>query len=333
MSKINKSVIRYAKNIFFIVLGTFIMGSAYNIFYAPNDILLGGFSGIASIICHFLAMIDIILPISAVYLILNGILFICALKFLGKEFAINALIGIGSYSLFLEVCKFAPVSQDLLLCSIYGGVLTGIGLGLTVRGGGSTGGSDMLGCIFNKINPRFSVGLCTVIVDAIVIFVGLFVYGLNLTLYALIGIFIMGKMSDFITEGPKSVRAFYIISNKSNEISRMLISKLNRSVTDFEAYGRFSGNKLDVLLCLVNGYQERSLKDLIYNIDKDAFMFSVPVKEAMGRGFLKLEKSKNLIPDLNYEDSSVELKAKSDNMEIIKKVLDNDNFDKTDEQK
>lgn len=265
-------------------------------FYAPSGIILGGFGGISTIISYWLSLAGINISISIIYLILNTILFIFALKILGPKFGAYAIVGILSYSLFLEVCKFPSIGgTDWLLCSIYGGVISGIGTGIIIRRGGSTGGGDMLGCIVNHKKPKISIGWVTICVNIVVISVALFVYGLNLSLYAIIAIFISGKSADLIIDGPKSVKAFYIISNKSDELANALIKDLHRGVTSFDAYGKYSGKKLEVILCLVSGFQVRTLKDMVYNVDPNAFLFSVSVKEAMGKGFNKLEKQKKLL--------------------------------------
>lgn len=279
-------------NILMIVLGCFIMGTAFNVFYEPNNILLGGFGGIATIISNLLERINIHISISLIYLVINAIIYILAVKTLGKTFAIYAMIGILAYSLSLEICKFPSISNDLLLCSIYGGVICGIGIGLVIKYGGSTGGDDMLGCIVNHKKPTLSVGWVTIIVNTFVIIVSLFVYGLNLSLYSIISIFISGKTADLITEGPKSVRSFFIISSNPNEICLRLMNEIHRGATSFEAYGKFSGNRLEVIMCLISSHQVQLLKQIVYDVDPNAFLFSVSVKEAIGNGFHKLETRK-----------------------------------------
>lgn len=295
MTNIKNPIIKYIINIFFILCGTFVMGSAYNIFYAPSNIILGGFGGISTIISYLFSQIGINISISIIYLILNAILYIFAVKILGKNFAIYALTGILSYSLFLEICKFPSISNDLLLCSIYGAVLSGLGLGLIIRVGGSTGGGDMLGCIINYKKPNISVGWVTIFINTFVVIISLFIYGLNLSLYAVIAIFISGKTSDLIIEGPKSVKAFYIISANPDELSKNIMNSIHRGVTSFEAYGKYSGKHIQVIMCLVSGQQISKLKQIVYDTDPNAFLFAVSVKEAMGKGFRKLEKRKGFI--------------------------------------
>ena len=295
MFNINNKYLKHTVNIFFIFLGTFVMGAGFNIFYAPKNILLGGFGGLSTIISDLLALVGINIPMSIIYLLLNVVLYIFAVKILGKTFAIYAIIGILAYSLALEFCKFPAVSDDSLLCSIYGGFATGLGVGVTIRCGATTGGGDMLGCVINHKNPKISIGWVTIVVNCIVICISLIIYGLNLSLYSIIGIFIAGRTSDLIIEGPKSVKAFYIISPKSDEISQKLLTELHRGVTTLEANGMYSHRHTQMILCLVSSFQISKLKQIVYDIDSSAFLFSVSVKEAMGKGFHKLEKHNSIL--------------------------------------
>ena len=286
-----KSLLNSALRIFLIILGCFIMGSAYNIFYTPHNIVLGGFGGISNIISYLLANINIHISTSVIYLILNIVLYFFAVKLLGKRFAIFALIGILGFSAFLEFCKFPPIpgEVDPLLNCIYGGIITGIGTGIIIRAGGSTGGGDMLGCVINHKHPKISVGWVTICVNFTVITISIFVFGLNLSLYALIAIAIAGKTSDLIIEGPKAVKAYYIISPLNDQIGQKILSSLKRGATVVDCYGEYSGEKKQMILCLVSGFQVNHLKNIVYDIDPNSFMFSVDVHEAMGKGFNKLE--------------------------------------------
>ncbi len=293
--KIKNKFLNHTVHVVLVLLGTFFMGTGFNLFFAPNNILLGGFGGISTIISDLLARGNIHISMSIIYFGLNIILYIFAVKTLGKKFGIYAIIGIVSYSIFLEICKFPAASNDPLLCSIYGSLTSGIGVGIVIRSGATTGGGDMLGCIINHKNPKISVGWVTIFVNTIVIIISLVVYGLNQSLYSLIGIFIAGRVSDVIIEGPKSIKAYYIISDKAEEIADKLIHVLHRGVTGFDAYGKYSGKKLDVILCLVSGYQISELKQIVYESDPKAFLFSIPVKEALGQGFHKLEKKQTLV--------------------------------------
>ncbi len=295
MFNISNKYLKHSVNVFCILIGTFIMGAGFNIFYASNNILLGGFGGLATIISYLLSLAGINISMSIIYLILNVVLYIFAVKILGRTFAIYAIIGIVSYSLFLEFCTFPAISNDLLLCSIYGGFLTGLGIGIIIRCGATTGGGDMLGCLINHKNPKISVGMVTIAVNCVVVCISLIIYGLNLSLYSIIGIFIAGKTSDLIIEGPRSVKAFYIISQKSDEISNKLLTELHRGVTTLEANGMYSHKHMEVILCLVSQFQISKLKQIVYDIDPSAFLFSISVKEAMGKGFHKLEKHKSIL--------------------------------------
>ena len=295
MNNKKKVIFKHILNIALILFGCFIMGSAYNIFYKPHDIVLGGFGGISNIIGYLFSLANINISISIIYITLNVILFCFAIKILGKKFALYAIFGILGYALALEVCKFPSISDDLLLCSIYGGVISGIGTGLVIRAGGSTGGGDMLGCVINHKNPKISVGWVTICVNICVVSVSMIIYGLNVSLYALIAIYISGKIADVFIEGPKSIKAFYIISPKTDEICDKLNFVLKRGATRLEGYGSYSHKHLEMIMCLVSTYQIKVLKEIVYNIDPKAFVFSVSVKEALGNGFHKLESKKKLL--------------------------------------
>ena len=139
-------------NILFIVLGTVVMAFAFNVFLFPNDISPSGFSGLSAILSILLAKIGINIPTSAIYLLLNAVLYIIAYRLLGKKFALMALIGILSFSVALELMALIPlvVEGDLLVCAIYGAGIMGLGTGLVLRNNGSTGGSDLLALIIRS---------------------------------------------------------------------------------------------------------------------------------------------------------------------------------------
>ncbi|MEG1805738.1 MAG: YitT family protein, partial [Clostridia bacterium] len=149
------------------LLGTFIMAIGYSVFLVPNNIVAGGFSGLAFLITQFLADIFGSSPISkgALYILLNVPLFIIGWKNLGKSFSFLALIGTLSFSLFMDIVKINVEVKDVLLSSLFGGILYGIGLGIVVRGNSSTGGTDMLGNILHNINYKITVGGCVIAID------------------------------------------------------------------------------------------------------------------------------------------------------------------------
>lgn len=299
-----------------ILIGTFIMGCAYNLFYAPLDIVLGGFGGLAMLISGWLESAGVIINMNIIYFVLNIVLYIFAVKLLGKSFAFYTLIGICSYSLFLQTNTFLPttaIPDDPLLCCLYGGVIIGLGVGIVVRVGGSTGGSDLLGCIANRYSNKMTVGNVSMAINIAVIVLSVFTYGLGLALYAVISIYISGLLTDLVVEGPKTVKAYYIISKNYCEIADKIMAELGRGVTAFFAEGMYTKNEQHVLLCIVYKHQIGRLKNIIYSIDNRAFVYSVSVNDAMGKGFSTLSPAKNILQKLTLKNNQKAVKPQTTN--------------------
>ena len=189
---------QFAVDLIMIFLGTAIMGIAFSIFLEPNNISTGGFSGLSMIISSLLVKAGIEwLSTSIIYFILNIGLFLYALKTLGKKFAIKSIVGIASFSLAMEIFALLPIdlTYETLISAVYGGVLMGIGMGIVVRFGGSTGGSDMIASIVRSKAPHLTIGKVVVAVDLSVIFLSLFAFsnGLEMLLKRIIS----AKKTDF----------------------------------------------------------------------------------------------------------------------------------------
>lgn len=313
-----KKNLGYVFNALLIIVGTFLMGFAFNVFLDANHISPSGFAGLCSIISNVVAShFGVRIPASLLYLAINGVLFVFSVKKMGINFAINSALGILGYSIFIELCNFniGLDTTDLLLCAVYGGVVMGIGLGLVFRGHGSTGGSDMLANILGKRFKFLTVGNLVLIVDTIVVVLSFFAYHeLALSLYSLVAIYIMTKISDVIVAGVQGVRAYYIISAKPDEISQKIMTELERGVTGFDAQGMYTGNEQKVLMTLVTRSEAVKLRQIVSTIDKKAFMYSTPTSEAMGQGFLPLTKEptkskkkvKMLKTETNIQDQETE---------------------------
>jgi len=314
---------------FFILLGTFVMALGFKIFLTPHDIVPGGFMGIAKIIHDLLTRVNFYaIDISVWYIILNIFLYVYALKKLGLNFGIRAGVGIFSYSLFVKIIEILPFDDIInnqfvveesalgsvgmfIIYSIYGGVLMGIGLGLVFRANGSTGGCDLLAIIINKFMPDVTTGQIVIFVDGIVIILSAIAYSsLILPLFALITIFICGKVSDMFVDGVKALRAYYIITDKKEEVAQEIFNTLHRGVTDIKCQGMYTHNDRDMLLVIVRRVQIMKLKSIVRNIDENAFMFSSIVKEAYGNGFLKNQKIESFIARLKDKSSRKNKSAK-----------------------
>lgn len=307
-------------NIFGIILGTIVMSFAFNVFLQPNNISPSGFSGLSSVLCFLLAKIGIVIPVSVMYLLLNVILYVIAYKLLGKKFALMALIGIGSYSLFIELVSYIPlvVRNDLLLCAIYGGGIMGFGVGLVLRCNGSTGGGDLLALIIRSRTHILTTGQIMLSVNILVLALSCLAYGLGPLMYSIITIVISSTVTDLVIEGATGVRAYYIFTSKKQEVCDAIYKEIKRGVTEIKAEGMYTHTEKDILLCLINKYRAPRLKAIVSKIDSDAFVFCTSVSEVIGRGFSippkkkqkgdaeTLETSQNEISPNNKENNQIE---------------------------
>ena len=203
----------------------------------------------------------------------------------------------------------------------------GTGIGLVFRGNGSTGGCDMVAVVVNKFFPTVTTGQIIIFVDGAVVILSALVYSsLVLPLYALITIFISGKVSDMFVDGIRSLRAYYIVTDKKEELSQAIFNKLNRGVTNLKCEGMFTHNDRDMLLIIVRRAQILALKKIVKKIDPNSFMFSHNVKEAYGNGFIahandKIKKNKKSI--LLKDSKSNDLNKQNESQIIIANEIDN----------
>lgn len=311
--KINKKW-RFAVDILMIILGTLVMGFAFSIFLEPNKISTGGFTGLSMIVSELLGKLGITwLSTSIVYLILNIGLFLYALRTLGKKFAIKAIIGIVSFSLGMELFALLPINvqYETLISAIYGGAIMGIGVGIVVRFGGSTGGSDMIASIVKSKFPRFSIGRIVVIVDLVVIGLSLFTFsnGVELVPYMVLALVVALFTTDFVNEGYRQVRAFNIVTSKPEEVSQIIMGKLSRGCTTTKVIGMHSKVERYNVLCLVSKFQTNYLRRLLKEIDEDAFVYSVAVSEVIG----EWTKETDLPDEEKHKISKVKTTAKQSN--------------------
>jgi len=283
---------RFAIQVVAIMLGCFIMGLGYSSFYLPNSITPSGFFGLATIFSTLFARADIIISPSIIYILMNVILFFIALRFFGWKFTLLTIIGVASYSLASDYASIPSLtSNDALLSALLGGAFMGCGVGIVMRFGGSTGGSDIVALLINKYKPNFKTGTCSFVVNVIVLILSILVYGMNSTLYAIISIFVSGRLTDFMLNGTKSARAYYIICDKDEEIASAILKTFQRGVTRINVEGVFSNKQKKMLVVLIANHQAPHMKEIVKQIDPRAFVYSTGVREALGESmFMKEEK-------------------------------------------
>ena len=263
-----------------ILLGSLIGGAAYPLFLTPNRIAPGGITGIATILNHLLHW-----PVGTVSLILNLPLFIISYRAVGRIFAFRSLVATILFSLFIDILPLSPVINDPLLGALYGGVLLGIGLGLILRGGATTGGSDMIAHMVHRRFQFISTGSFLFAIDFAVVLAAGFLIGISEALYALISIFLTAKVMDVVIIGFSSNKACFVISSRWQEISDRIMREMNRGVTQLIARGAYTGTERPTLLCVISRSEITSFKRILREEDESAFVIIVEAHEAIGDGF------------------------------------------------
>ena len=276
----NANVRAELKNAILILVGLIFCALGFNLFLIPNNIAAGGFTGIAQLINSVTGF-----PVGTVALALNVPLFLVSMKSLGLRFGVRSLIATIGFSLLLDNLHVPVITHDLWLSTVYGGLVSGLGFGLILRGSATTGGTDMLASLIHRLIPSIRVSVGMFIIDGLVILASAFVYDTAAAMYALICILISNVVIDFVLEGPNSSHSFFIISDKSDEIASRIMQELDRGVTGLEGLGMYSQKHKRVLLCVVSRMETVTLRRIVFSVDSNAFVISARAHDTYGEGF------------------------------------------------
>lgn len=274
-----------AKNALLIAAGLMCCCAAYNLYLIPNEIAAGGFTGIGQLVN---SVIDV--NIGTVSIVLNIPLFVLSMRRLGLSFGIRSLIAMLGLSLTIDYVPLPAATNDLLLATVFGGALAGLGFGLILRGNATTGGSDMLASLVHSRFPTVRVSVGIFAVDGLVILASAFVFDQQAAMYALICTGLMNLVVDAVLEGPNSAHSYIIISDRADEIAQRVMEELSRGVTAFDARGMYSGADKRVLLCVVNRFETVQLRRIVLSIDPTAFVIASKAHEVLGEGFKQPQK-------------------------------------------
>lgn len=276
----NANVRAELKNAILILVGLIFCALGFNLFLIPNNIAAGGFTGIAQLINSVTGF-----PVGTVALALNVPLFLVSMKSLGLRFGVRSLIATIGFSLLLDNLHVPVITHDLWLSTVYGGLVSGLGFGLILRGSATTGGTDMLASLIHRLIPSIRVSVGMFIIDGLVILASAFVYDTAAAMYALICILISNVVIDFVLEGPNSSHSFFIISDRSDEIASRIMQELDRGVTGLEGMGMYSHQHKRVLLCVVSRMETVTLRRIVFSVDPRAFVISAKAHDTYGEGF------------------------------------------------
>ena len=263
-------------------IGIAIVAIGINMFFVPNKIAAGGITGLATVL-HYLSG----LSVGSLMLIFNVPLFIIGIKILGAKYGLKTLYGAIALAVLVDV--FAPytptLTHDILLNSIYGGLLVGVGMGLVFRFRGNTAGTALAAAILHKIF-NITVGQALLILDFFVVaFAGIVFKSPELALYAIIAIFVTAKIIDLVQEGPNNSKAFFIMAAEPELLAEGILKEVDRGVTFLQGKGGYTGQDRELLLCVVETSEVTQLKELIYQHDPQAFIIVTDAQEVLGEGF------------------------------------------------
>lgn len=271
-----------------VLIGALVQAFAMRLFLVPGQLVSGGISGAAQIINHFAPI-----PIGLMVLIGNIPLLLLGWRFLGgPRFALRTAAAVGAFSLFTDLLVFLlpaqGMTQDNVLNALFGGVLLGVGLGLVYRGGGTSGGSDILGRILNH-RLGISISAAYLLTDSIVVLAGGFAFSWEKALYGMVVIYVSGLAAEMVSEGSGIFRTAIIISEEHEKISNEIMTVLSRGVTVLSGRGAYTNTDRPVLYCVITRAEVNQLKQVVKEIDPLAFMVIGVTHEALGEGFRPLK--------------------------------------------
>lgn len=272
-----------------IIVGTCFMALAIKCIFEPANLVTGGFTGISIILKGLTEpYIKDGIPLWLTNLILNVPLFLIAWWMKGKKFIGRTAVATFLLSAWLYVIPEAElVAGDYILSAIFGGVITGIGMGLIFLARATTGGTDMAAVLIQHKLKHYSIAQIMQVLDGGIVLFGFYMFGIQPTLYAIVAIFIVSKITDALLEGFKFSKAAFIITEQHEEIAGAIMQELSRGVTGLDAKGMYSGERKCMLYCVVSKKEIVELKELVLGIDRNAFVIVTDAREVLGEGFLE----------------------------------------------
>ncbi len=266
----------------YITLGALLLALGINIFLVPQRLSTGGVSGIGTVLKY---AFDV--PLSVTNILINTVLFILGYKLLGKNAVIKTLFGIIMLTVFLEATSYFPVyTGDIFSSFLAGSVLVGAGVGLVIRQGASTGGSDFSALMINKYAPHMSIAKIMLFIDCLIVIAsGLLFKSISVMIYSLCALYVSSKISDYILVLGDNAKSVYIFSSQNESISDAILSEFKRGVTAIKARGMYFKTEKEILFCAVSPKELPKIVELVKRIDEKAFLIINDVHKVLGQGF------------------------------------------------
>ncbi len=281
------------KNYFYVIFGSFIFAFSVAQFASPAGLVSGGVSGIGIIIKEISGNI----PIALTGFILNVPLFIISFKERGRRFFTLSLTSFLSLTVFLWIFEELPLvfnsQNDILVSALSFGMLSGFGLGLVLRAGATSGGTDMFASIIKRRKPHLKISFLIMVIDVAVIVAGAIVFGYVKALYATVALFVAVRVIDSVLSGAKVAKAVFIVSEKEKEIAGRIMKELQRGVTGINAEGLYTNKMQKLVFSVVSARELTRLYEIVYECDSKAFVTVTDARQVLGEGFDEFSLLKN----------------------------------------
>lgn len=265
-----------------ITIGAILMATGLEIFLVPNHVIDGGITGISIMLAHItgwkLGIFLFILNLPFVYM---------GYKQMGKTFAISTVYGIIILSIFVSFFHPIPAfTEDILLATVFGGMILGIGVGVVIRNGGALDGTEILALVITKKAP-FSVGQIIMFINVFILGAAGFVFSWDRAMYSLLAYVIASKAIDTVVAGLEESKSVWIISDEAEEIGDAINARLGRGVTYIQGQGAFTGDNKKVIFSIITRLEESKLTTIVEDIDPTAFLAIADISEVRGGRFKK----------------------------------------------
>jgi uncharacterized membrane-anchored protein YitT (DUF2179 family) len=272
-----------------ILVGSFIMAAGFVLFITPHKIIPGGVYGISIVLHHLFGF-----PVGLTALCFDVPLTLLGIRVLGPRFGVKTVVGFVLTAFWVDFLTYlygsAPlIPDDVLLSSLFGGVMVGLGLGLIFKSKATSGGSDIIAMIVSKYT-KLPLGQLLIVIDSVIVLIGLVAFrDWQIPLYSLITIYVTGRVVDLVLQGISYDKTLFIISEKHLEIREKIIKDLNRGGTLFSGRGMYKEEEKTIIYTVLNRRELAILQDFIHQVDPNAFLVVINANEILGKGFRSLK--------------------------------------------
>lgn len=277
------------KDIVYILAGTFLMSLGINFAFDPMGLVCGGVTGLAIVVKYLTGLVwEGGIPVWLSNLLFNGPLFIIALIKKGKKYIAKTIFATVMLSVWIYLLPIYQLFDDYVLATLFGGVMTGAGIGMVLARMATTGGTDLLSALIHDKLKHFTIPQLLAVTDGAIVILGAVVFGVENAMYAICVVYICAKISDGMLEGLKFAKMAHIISDKAEEIAEIILTDVDRGATGVKVQGMYSKEEKKMLLCVVTKKEIVELIDIVHKIDPSAFVIVNDVHEVRGEGFIEI---------------------------------------------